>query len=133
MARSDPRYGPLIIEQGISTRRFFTFTNKYTGAVIDPVALGYTAAVLQVRTAHLGDGGELLINLTTSNGGIVLGLQTDDNGVQRSGRIYISQAAAARLVEWGEGVYDMLMTHSSGQVDKAAYGPAVLAPVTSEV
>ena len=86
MARSDPRYGPLIIEQGVTTRRFFTFTNKYTGAVIDPVAEGYTAAVLQVRTAHLGDGGELLINLTTSNGGIVLGLQTDDNGVQRSGR-----------------------------------------------
>ena len=130
MAR-DSRYRLLPIEQGVTNRKTFRLHTP-AGTIIDPVAEGYTSAVLQVRTAPLSEGGDLLLNLTTANGGIVLGLYTDADGAQWSGRIYISQASAALLTPWGEGVYDLLMTHSSGQVDKAAYGPAVCVPVVSE-
>ena len=127
----DSRYKVLALEQGVTNRRTFRLRTP-AGAIIDPVAAGYTSAVLQVRDASLSEGGDLLLNLTTANGGIVLGLYTDDAGAQWSGRLYVSKATAALLTPWGEAVYDLLMTHSSGQVDKAAYGPAVLLPAVSE-
>ena len=130
MAR-DTRRKTLVIEQGVTNRRTFRLRTP-AGAILDPVDEGYTAALLEVRDAALSEGGNLLLRLSTTNGGIVLGLYTDDNGAQWSGRIYVSQAAAALLTPWGEAVYDLLMIHSSGQVDKAAYGPAVCVPIVSE-
>ena len=128
----DSKYLPLILRQGVTNRQAIRMVSP-AGVVLDPVALGYTGAILQVRTAALSEGGDLLLNLTTTNGGIVLGLYTDDNGRQHSWRIYVSQMAASLLTPWGEAVYDTRFTHASGQVDAGPYGPAYLIPAVTEV
>jgi hypothetical protein len=129
----DPRRRTLVIEQGVSNELPFRLTNRQTGAVIDIPGAGYVAALLQVRTAPLSEGGDLLLELSTDNGGVVLGPYDDGTGTMWSGYLYIGVAAASDLTPWGEGVYDLLATHESGTVAKMAYGPAELVPVVSEV
>ena len=128
----DTRRKTLVIEQGSDLRAPFRIRNAQTGALIDPVAAGYTVARLQVRTASLSEGGDLLANLTTANGGIVLGAYDDGTGTMWSGYLYMPASTTALLTDWGEGVYEMKATHTGGAVDTVAYGPAVLRPSVVE-
>jgi hypothetical protein len=129
---SDPRTRTLVVEQGRSLRQPFRLRNRQTGETIDLPAAGYTSAKLQIRTAHLSEGGDLLLTLSTDNGGVVLGLYDDGTGTLWSGYIYAGATTTAALTPWGEGVFDFAATHESGQVDTIARGPSVLVPQVTE-
>lgn len=81
------------------------------GTIADPptYGIGYTYAALDIRDKPASDGGVSVLDepLTTDNGGIVLGLVTDADGVEHSGYWWASSADTALLVPWGDGWYDM--------------------------
>jgi hypothetical protein len=74
---------------------------------------GYTIGACQVRTESASEGGELLLDLTTDNGGMVLTAFTDASG-DWSGYLYASAAATAALVPWGDGQFDLEIRTSAG-------------------
>lgn len=121
----DPKERTLVLEQGRSLRQVFRVRVAQTGAVLDLPAAGYTTARLQVRDQH---GGDILLDLTTANGGIVLGLYDDGTGTQWSGYLYATASAMGALVPWGEAVYDLVAIHTGGDVDTLSRGPCVLIP-----
>lgn len=129
----DPLYAPLVIRQGRTNRIWFTGRIKQTGAVLDFEDAGYHVARLQVRDKHRTDGGTVLLDLTTDNGGIDLTQQADTEGAERSGYLYISAEAAATLIPFGEAVYDLYARHDNGEVDQVRYGPVVLLKDVSEL
>lgn len=129
----DPLYAPLVIRQGRTNRIWFTGRIKQTGDVLDFDDAGYHYARLQIRDKHRTDGGEVLLDLTTDNGGITLDLVDDGTGALRSGYLYISAAAAAALIPWGEAVYDMYARHDNGEVDQVRHGPVSLLKDVSEL
>lgn len=129
----DRRTATLIIEQGRTLRAPFRIRNTQTGAVIDPAAEGYVSATLQVRTAHLSEGGDLLLTLSTDNGGVVLGAYDDGTGALWSGYLYAGDTVTGALTPFGEGVYDFVAVHLNGNVDTIRRGVCILVPAVSEV
>jgi len=121
----DPKETTLVIEQGRTLRQPFRVRVRQTGVVLDLPAAGYTTARLQVRAEH---GGAILLELSTANGGIVLGLYDDGTGTQWSGYLYASATTTGALAPWGEAVYDLAAIHTGGDVDTIRRGPCVLIP-----
>lgn len=127
----EPAYYPLRIYQGADLKVWFAI--QMPSGVADPptVGDGYTEGWLQVRDKPASDGGTVLLELTTDNGGIVLGLETDADGAQWSGYLYCSAWATAELPAWGEAQYDMFISNGSN-VEPVLYGPATLNKRVSE-
>lgn len=128
----DPKQATLVLEQGRSVRQWFR-VRLSDGTVWDPAETGYTQAQLQVRTDHASDGGVLLLNLTTENGGINLGPFDDGTGTFWSGYLYVTPGSMSLTVPWGDAVYDLVAIHEGGDVDTVRRGPCVLIPATTVV
>lgn len=122
----DPKEATLVIEQGATLKQWFRIRLKQTGEVADLPALGYNEAHLHIRDKHASDGGELLLDLNTGNGGITLGLIDDGTGTSWSGYLYAVPSATAVLEPWGEGVYDLMAVHDDTNVEIVRRGAAVL-------
>lgn len=95
----------------------------YTGGGIliykIPVDLdGFTAAA-QVRASV--ESTEILLSLTTENGGIVLNNVTKTITLQRP-------AAITAELEWTDGVWDLEVTSAGGIVTPVAYGSVTVVP-----
>jgi hypothetical protein len=88
---------------------------------------GYTIGLAQVRTAPLSEGGELLLDLTTANGGIVIAPFTDGNGLDWSGYLFATAATTAMLVPWGEAVWNLEISDGV-RVEHPLFGVAQLFP-----
>lgn len=95
---------------------------------LSAVGDGYTEGRLTIRDQV---GGTALVELTTDNGGIVIDAFTDADGIDWSGYWYLSAAAAASLVEWGEGQYQFEVADAPGDVgnvERPLYGTVHLDP-----
>jgi hypothetical protein len=88
---------------------------------------GYTIGRAQVRDLYAGEGGELLLSMTTDNGGIVISAFTDTDGNDWSGYLFASATATAALVDWGEGVWDLEISDGT-RVERPFFGVATLRP-----
>ena len=123
-----PNYAPLVIQQG-ATFKFWFALRLANGTIQDPPAIGggYTIGRLQVRDKVASDGGTLLLELTTANGGVSLGLVTDADGRQWSGFLYASASATAALLPWGDAVYDLEISDGL-DVIRVLQGPCILSP-----
>lgn len=102
-----PNRFDLVIRQGATLQVWFDVVFP-DGSIADlpNVGDGYTIGRLQVRDKPRSLGGTVLLDLNTDNGGVVLGLMTDADGVQHSGYLYATAAATEALEPWGEGVHD---------------------------
>jgi hypothetical protein len=129
---TDPRYVSLVLEQGRTLKQPWRDRDD-TGAVIDYPGAGYTSAVLEVRDKHISEGGEVLLRLTTDDGGVVLGPYDDGTGELWSGYLYATASAMGELLPWGEAHYELVGVHGGGDVDRLRYGVAILLPATTEV
>lgn len=101
-----------------SLRKGATFDQSLT-VTIDGTAVNFTGytARMQVRKKPTEDG-ELLLDLTTSNGGIVL------NATGKIRRVITATQSAALPV--GNWHYDLRLTSGSGVVDYLVQGPFVV-------
>lgn len=111
---------PLLIEQGATFRQTFTWQ---TGSPSVPVDLTGYSAHMQVRDAP----GTLpvLLDLSTANGGIVLG------GTAGTVTLYASATTTAALA-WSKGRFDLDLTAPNGDVIRLLQGGVVVSPeVTS--
>ena len=123
-----PQRYTLTIHRGATLKRWFAL--RYPdGAIADPTTAGdgYTDGRLVVRDTYSGSE---LLNLTTENGGVTLGLLTDAEGRQWSGFLFASAAATATLVDWGDGVFTFEIGNGS-DVIRVAEGVAILSPETT--
>lgn len=95
----------------------------YTGGGIliykMPVDLAGSTAAAQVRACI--ESSEILLSLTTENGGIVLNNVTKTITLQRP-------AAITADLEWADGVWDLEVTSAGGIVTPVAYGSVTVVP-----
>jgi len=126
-----PSYFPLVIQQGANLGVWFALRQP-DGSIANPLTTGggYSVAKLQVRDKAATDGGTVLLELTTGNGGITLGALTDAAGASQSGYLYASAQATAMLVPWGEAVYDLKLSDGVN-VATILFGPAILVPAAT--
>lgn len=130
------RQYPLIIRQGDTLTK--PFRRRYAsgasvGEVIDFPDHGITEGRLQVRTNTLSGGGALLMDLTTDNGGIVLGLYEDGTGAWWSGYLYAPAEDTALVEPWGDGFYDLKLWTPDLLWRKTIFsGPALLYPTITD-
>jgi len=128
---------PLAIWQGKTLIK--PFRRRYAngasaGQVINFADFSATKAKLQVRDKAASDGGTVLVELTTENGGISLGKYTDSIGKEWSGYLYMSAAATASLVPWGDAIYELVVYDPAGTWTKTIFfGPAILVPAATVV
>jgi hypothetical protein len=122
-----PNTYTLTINQGETLARWWRLEHT-DGTVVDLNTEGYTIGRLQVRDAYASEGGELLLNLTTDNGGVVIDYQADADGTYWSGALYMHATATAALVPWGDAVFDLEIENASGEVIRVLQGVAVLDP-----
>lgn len=101
----------LCIDQGATfTKLAMWKTGKKPGV---PVDLTGCTARMQVRAKQ--DAPDVLVELTTENGGIVLG--------GAAGTIALRiEAAATAAYEWRSGVYDLEIIFADGTVRRLMYG-----------
>jgi hypothetical protein len=92
----------LDIKQGATFRRGFTWKNKLK----KPIDLTGCGARLQIRNA----AGTLLADLTTENGGIVLG------GLLGTVDLFIPDEATELMDMSAPGLYDLFVDHPNGDV-----------------
>lgn len=114
------------------------FRRKYTssGAVINFADHGMSAARLQIRDKPREQGGVVLVELSTANGGISLGKYTDAMGKEWSGQLYMSGDATEQLVGWGDGVYQLKVydpAYPGVNTRTIFWGPVILVPLVTEV
>jgi hypothetical protein len=125
---SDPKQRYFIAEQGRTLKYWFRIRNPLTGTTYDLDAEGYTIGYLQVRDATFSDGGVILLDLSTFNGGVIFDYVADDGAGQSwSGYIYAS-ATDMDTALWGDAVYEFVLTHGGGDVETVSRGPAMLIP-----
>lgn len=123
----DQKQRYLVVEQGRTLKQYFKITNPLTGTVYDLADTGYTRGALQVRTAHASDGGELLMDLTTENGGVSIDyIANDGTGESWSGYIFAMPESTGALLPWNDAVYDLVAINENGMVDTISRGPAML-------
>lgn len=126
---------PLIIRQGDALTK--PFRRRYAngpnaGQVIDYPVHDVTVARLQVRDRVASDGGTVLLDLSTLNGGITLGKYDDGTGKEWSGYLYASPWALAELVPWGNAVYELKVATSDGSWVKTIFADrAILVPAST--
>lgn len=100
----------LNIDQGSTFNHVITWK---TGTPAEPVDLVTATARMQIR-ATLSDP-EVLINLSSANGGIVLGPE--------AGKIAIKISAEATAdIEWLSAVYDLEVVFANGDVRRLMFG-----------
>lgn len=124
----------LYIKQGETLEGWIDLLEE-DGTVIEPTTEGpgYTVAWAQVRNkAAYETDSVVLLELTTANGGISLGIETDSEGVDHSGSFYASPAATAALLPWGEGQFEIWM-RDAGNTDARCLAeiPCVLSPAVA--
>lgn len=127
----DQKQRYLVLEQGSDLFQYFTIRSKQTGLVLDLEALGYTDARLQVRTATLSDGGELLMDLDVGNGGVSIEYIADvGDGTARTGYIYSGAEAMSsqHLPPFQDAVYEFVAIHGGVTRKVISRGPAMLIP-----
>ena len=101
-----------------------------TVADLSTVGDGYDTGWLQVRDKHRSEGGELMLSLTTDNGGVVIEYQLDDDGEAWSGYCYVSAAATSTLEPWGDAVCELRVGDPAGRRLTIVKGGAQLNPAT---
>lgn len=113
----------LRIDQGATFTQLVTWkTGKKPGV---PVNLTGCTARMQVREKL--DAPAVLVELTTENGGIVLG------GAAGTVTLRI-EAAATAVYEWRYGVYDLEIIFADGTVRRLMHGSVSVSPeVTREL
>jgi hypothetical protein len=95
---------------------FRTRLTLYTDAGITPRDLtGYTARLV----CENPDTDEILLNLTTGNGGIEI------DGLLGTIDLYISDEAT-QAITWNVGQYELKITSPSGDTDPLLYGSIVV-------
>ena len=105
----------LAIEQGATF--YVTFTRKNSDGT--PVDLTGCTARMQVRTAI--NSPDVLLELTTENGRIVLG--------GAAGTVVLTvDAATTESIDWLYGVYDLEVVTASGFVRRLLYGAVSVSP-----
>ncbi len=125
---SDPKQRYFIAEQGRTLKQWFAIRNPLTGAVYNLGTEGYTVGYLQVRDATIDDGGVLLLDLSTANGGVNLTYVADDGaGKSWSGYVYAS-GSTMNVGPWSDAVHEFILLHSGGDIGVASRGPAMLVP-----
>jgi len=125
---SDPKQRYFIAEQGRTLKHWFAIRNPLTSAVYNLATEGYTVGSLQVRDATVDDGGLLLLDRSTANGGVNLTyIANDGAGKSWSGYIYAS-ASTMNTAPWVDAVYEFILTHSGGDIGVVSRGPAMLIP-----
>ena len=107
------------IYQGATFRKRLRWTSKATGAPLD---LTGCKARMQVRAEI--ESTEVLLELTTENGGIELG------GTAGTVDLYIGATATAAIT-WTSGVFDLEIIHPGAlpdDVTRLAQGPVSVSP-----
>ncbi len=126
---------PLIIRQGDALTKPFRkryATGPNAGQVIDYLDHGVTIARLQVRDRPTSDGGTILLDLSTANGGIVLGKYDDGTGKEWSGYLYAAPSAIANLIPWGDAGYQLKVATQEGAWVKTLFADrAFLIPAST--
>lgn len=129
----DEKLRYLVIEQGATFEQYFEVRDSITEAVYDLEEEGYISGVLQIRSATHSDGGVLLFELTTENGGISLEyIPNDGAGNQWSGYLFANYQSTGGLIPFEDAVWDFYINHQSGRRQIVARGPAMLIPKVSE-
>jgi hypothetical protein len=118
-----PERFELIVDQGATLKHWFAI-KKPDGTIADlpNEGGGYSTGWLRVRSEY---SGTLVLDLTTDNGGVVLGLMMDAQGQLWSGYVYAPASATAVLTPWGDGVFDLDISDGS-DVIRIMTGPARL-------
>ena len=130
---NDEKLRYLVFEQGAELEQYFRLANTITNTVYNFEEQGFVSGRLQVRTGYYSDGGTLLLDLTTDNGGVSLSFVEDDGtGKQWSGYIYASTAATSTLIPFTDSVFDFYAVHEDGGRYIIARGPVMLVPKVSE-
>lgn len=106
----------ITIIQGATLRDVTTWKS---GTPAVPVDLTGCTARMQVRTRI--DDTNVLLNLTTENGGISLG------GTAGTVTIYLSATATAALT-WKSGIYDLEIQFGNGDVRRLMAGSVSVSP-----
>lgn len=106
----------LVIEQGATFRKTLTWSAGTPAVLVD--LTGCTAR-MQIRSEIASP--DILVDMTTENGGITLG------GVAGTIVMYISPVDTAAL-SWTTGAYDLEIIFSSTDVRRLLYGPVTVSP-----
>lgn len=107
----EPAKYKLVVWQGSTLRK--TWTWYQSDALSDPVDLTGATGRSKIRRSFRGD---VVASLTVTLGGTA-GTVT----------VELSDEATALLEPWGnQGVWDLEIAWSNGDVDKLLYGPAIL-------
>jgi hypothetical protein len=104
------------IYQGATFRKRLRWSSKATGTPID--LTGCTAR-MQVRAEITS--ADILLELTTENGGITLG------GAAGTIDLYVSDEATGAFT-WDGGVWDLEIVHPSGEVTRLCQGSVSVSP-----
>lgn len=120
IGNQEPAYLEMVIPQAADYNLVLAIVQTASPRVLLNFS-GWTA-VARVRAEY---GGSVLIEMTTSNGGIDLSTQgtSPDN---YNCHIYIPSATTAILNDWGTGVWDIRFRDSLGRAYKWVAGPAYL-------
>lgn len=106
----------ITIIQGATLRDVTTWK---AGTPAVPVDLTGCTARMQVRAKI--DSADTLLNLTTENGGIILG------GTAGTVTVFLSATATAALT-WKSGVYDLEVQFGNGDVRRLLAGSVAVSP-----
>jgi hypothetical protein len=116
---ADPFKHPIKIIQGATLRDVTTWKTGATTATALPVDLTGCTARMQIRSKI--DSADILVSLTTENGGISLG------GALGTVTIVMTATATAALT-WKSGVYDLEIVFGSGDVRRLLAGSVSVSP-----
>ena len=114
----------LQILQGSTFNELVTYQTGATTATAVPVNLTGCTARMQARPTL--ESSTVLLNLTTENGGIVLG------GVAGTIRLQLSATATA-AIPWKQAVYDLELVFADGTVTRKLAGSISVSPEVTRV
>lgn len=112
---------PLKIDQGATFRKSVTWK---TGTPAVPVNLTGCTARMHVRSEVKSPN--VLLDLTTANGGITLG------GAAGTVDLYLSDDQTTAIT-WTSGVYDLEVEFANGDVRRLLYGSVSVSPEVTRV
>lgn len=110
---------PLFIKQGATYRHRFTLYDRNRALFSLANA---TSARMHIRKSAVSD--EIFSELTTANGGIVLG------GANATVDLYIDKTETSDF-NWKGGVYDLLIDWASGDTTCYFEGPVSVSPLVT--
>lgn len=105
------------IYQGATFRKRLIWSGP--APALTPIVLTGCTARMQIRSELKST--TVLVELNTTNGGITLG------GVAGTIDLYLSDEDTA-VFSWTSGVWDLEITHPSGEVTRLAYGTVSVSP-----